>query len=65
MYLDLAREQDVRVKKGREMFRLVYETPDEQPLLTPDDDFRRAISMEEFKDRVLAMVERLDKKYAR
>jgi hypothetical protein len=55
MYLDMAREQDVRVKKGRDTFRLVYETPDrrsakhsdEQPLLAPDDDLRSAITGEE------------------
>ncbi len=52
MYLDMAREQDVRVKKGHETFRLVYETPDEQPLLEPDDDFRRAISFDELKERM-------------
>ena len=66
-YFDVAREQDeVRVKKGREMFRLVYEASiPQQPILEPDDDYRRAISCDEFKERLLARIEKLDEKYAR
>jgi hypothetical protein len=40
-------------------------TPKPQKILQPDDDLRRAISGEEFKRRVLLMVEELDKKYAK
>ncbi len=50
MYLDMARVEDVRVKKGHETFRLVYETPDEPPLLEPDDDLRMAITMDELRE---------------
>ncbi len=67
MYFDMAREQDeVRVKKGREVFHIVYEPAmSEQPILAPDDDYRRAISMDEFKERVLVKIDRLDEKYSR
>ncbi len=51
LYLGIAREQEVRVKKGREMFHIVYEaaTPPlpPQPFLEPDDDLRRAITFDE------------------
>jgi hypothetical protein len=66
IYFDMAREQAVRVRKGREIFHIVHvPSTDEQPLLAPDDDFRRAIPMKEFKEKVLVMVDKLDKKYAR
>ena len=64
-YFDVAREQDeVRVKKGREMFRLVYEASmPQQPILEPDDDYRRAISCDEFKERALETVEKVHRKF--
>jgi len=37
---------------------------EEQVILQPDDDFFRAITMDEFKERALLIVEKLDKKYA-
>ncbi len=67
MYFDMAREQDeVRVTKGRDVFHIVYEPPvTQQPVHQPDEKLRQAISMDEFKERALAMVDRLDEKYAR
>ncbi len=64
-YFDVAREQDeVRVKKGREMYRLVYEASmPQQPILEPDDDYRRAISCDEFKERALETVEKVHRKF--
>lgn len=37
---------------------------EEQVILQPDEDFYRAITMDEFKERALLIVEKLDKKYA-
>ena len=64
-YFDVAREQDEgRGKKGREMFRLVYEASmPQQPILEPDDDYRRAISCDEFKERALETVEKVHRKF--
>ncbi len=61
MYFGMAREQDVRIRKGRQMFRLVHEPPAEQPFLEPDDELRRAITIDEFLDR---FDERLKQKWA-
>ncbi len=48
MYLGMARQQDVLVKKGRDMFHIVYRPPvPQQPVLEPDDDLRRAITFDE------------------
>jgi hypothetical protein len=49
MYLDMARHDDVRVHKGHETFWLIHEPPGEPPILEPDDDFRRAISVDELR----------------
>ncbi len=38
MYFDLARLQDVRVKKGREVFHIVHETDDEEEQKELSDD---------------------------
>jgi hypothetical protein len=48
MYLDMARNSEVRVRKGDEMFRIVFEasTPP-QAVLQPDDDLRNAVTGEE------------------
>ncbi len=65
MYFDYAREKDeVRVEKGHEVYHIVYETPTlKQPVLEPDDDLRRAISGEEFKQRALETVEKVHRKF--
>jgi hypothetical protein len=64
MYLDMAREQDVRIKKGRTAFRLIRETPaTTQPILEPDDDLRRAISAEEFRKSAIEIVEKVHHKF--
>jgi hypothetical protein len=48
LYLDMARDQDVMVKKGRDLFHIIYASPaDRQPILEPDDDLRRAITIDE------------------
>ncbi len=66
MYLGMATQQEVRVRKGQRVIRLVNEPPvRRQPILEADDDLRRAISMDEFKERVLVEIDRLDEKYSR
>jgi hypothetical protein len=52
-YLDMAINHDVCIKKGSKLYHLVCEpSTNEQPILSPDDDFRRAITAEEFKERM-------------
>ncbi len=54
MYFDYAREKDeVRVEKGHEVYHIIYEAPTlRQPVLEPDDDYRRAITIDELKERM-------------
>ncbi len=53
LYLDMACEQDVYIQKGQQVFHLTCEPPiPPQPFLEPDDDFRRAITIDEFKKRM-------------
>jgi hypothetical protein len=64
-YLNMAVEQDVRIQKGREMFHIVYAPPvDEQPILQPDDDLRRALSANEFREKLKVVLEGVDRKFA-
>ena len=65
-YFNLAMDNEVHIKRGQYTFRLVCEPViAEQPILEPDEDFYRAITMDEFKQKVLVMVDKLDKKYGR
>ncbi len=66
LYLNIATEQEVRIRRGRQVLHITCEAPaTAQPIHQPDDDFRRAISIDDFKERVLARIEKLDEKYAR
>ncbi len=66
LYMGVAKEQDVRIRRGRRVYHLICEPPaDEQPLLAPDDDLRRALSAEEFRERLEERMRRVDEKYAR
>ena len=55
-YFDLAMNEDVCIKNGENRFHLMYkpieEQYPEQAILEPDDDLRRAITMEEFRKLV-------------
>jgi hypothetical protein len=65
-YLDMAEDQDVCIQKGQKVFRVVYEPPVEpQVVLQPDDDLKRAISADEFRKKLMVVLERVDKKYAK
>ena len=53
-YFDLAKNEDVFIKRNENRYRLVYEMQHpEQEILEPDEDFYRAITMEELRKRVL------------
>ncbi len=61
-YFGMAMDNEVCIRRGRNMFRLMREpTIDEQPLLEPDADFYRSITMDEVRDSV---VEYMRKKHA-
>ena len=52
-YFNMAISDDVRIKREQNMFRLVYEpTAEEQVVLQPEDDFYRAITVDELKERM-------------
>ncbi len=65
-YFNLALNEEVFVKNGNHTFLVTKADINarEKKLLKPDDDFRRAISMEEFQRRALLVVDKLNKKYA-
>ena len=62
-YYDLAMNEQVFVQKDNIMFILTRANDKKKKHKKPDDDFRRAITMEEFKKRALIMVEKIDKMY--
>ena len=60
-YLDMALNERVAIKRGKNIIHLIYDSSSEyqfpeQPILEPDDDFRRAIPMTEVRDRVLEYI---------
>jgi len=67
-YFELAENEEVCIKRGNGMYYLMYKPLEiqypEQPILEPDDDFYRAISAEEFRKRLIVVLDRVDKKYA-
>ena len=73
-YFDLALEEEVFIKRGDYMFLLLNKNVNDtniyhdesvyEEVLAPDDDFRRALSVEEFRERLMVVLDRVDKKYA-
>ena len=55
-YFDLAKNEQIVIRRGKNMFHLTYapaEIPyQEQEILEPDDDLRRAITAEELLNRI-------------
>ena len=49
-YFDLAVNEDVCIKRGKNMFHLICRPVDEQVCLEPDDDLRGAITMDELRE---------------
>jgi len=67
-YFDMAVNEEVCIKRNNSMYHLMYQPLElqypEQPILEPDDDFHRAISADEFRKRLIPVLDRIDKKYA-
>ena len=65
-YFDLARNRKVvYIKENDDMFMFSYTNNRQRKYLEPDDDFRRAISAEDFREGLIEMVKKLDEKYAK
>ena len=64
-YFDMAINNDIRIKRRRNVYRLVYEPiAEEQPVLEPDDDLRSAITGDELMERMRVSIHKFfaDKK---
>jgi predicted transcriptional regulator len=64
-YFNLAMDKEVYIRNGNNMFMVSVAKERERKYLEPDEDFRRAITMDEFLERALVMVEKVDKMYAK
>jgi len=53
------------VKEVRKSVKYDYNTNECDKVLEPDEDFYSAISMDEFIEKALVMVEKVDKMYAK
>ena len=72
-YFDMALDEQVIIQKGDNMFFLIYKNMDDmniyhdasvyEEILEPDDDFRSAISMDEFRKKARVMVENVHNRY--
>ena len=56
-YFNLAINEDILIKRGKNRFHLIYRNIDkanipEQPILEPDDDLQRAITIEELREKM-------------
>ena len=64
---DLALDEDVCIRRGEYIFYLVSRPVEmqypPQPILEPDDDFRRAISADEFRKMAHEIVEKVHYKF--
>ena len=52
-YFDLAMDKDVYIRNGENTFMVSIANSKEKKYLQPDDDFRRAITMDELLENVL------------
>ena len=62
-YFDMAIDEKICIKRGKNRFHLLY-APDEkqippQPILEPDEDFYRAITMDELRESVHEHIHKL------
>ena len=61
-YFDMAVNGNVCIKRGDNMFYLMYRPLDvqypEQVIKEPDDDLRRAISMDELLERTYGVIDK-------
>jgi len=71
-YFDMALNEQVYIQKGDNMFLLIYQNVDDmniyhdasvyEEILEPDNNLRRAISAEEFRQRLIVVLDRVDTK---
>ena len=66
-YYNLAQNEQVVIKRGKNMFHLMctngYHTNEYDEILKPDEDFHKAISADEFRKRLVVVLEKVDKTY--
>ena len=64
-YFDLALSEQIMIQRGDNLFIVTCDNISnrERKYKTPDDDLRRAITMDEFKERALDMVENIHNMY--
>ncbi|MCL2328204.1 MAG: hypothetical protein FWC39_06775 [Bacteroidetes bacterium] len=64
-FFDMALNEEICIERGGNMFYLTYTTtPRRQEFLEPDEDFYRALPAEEFRKKLVVVLENVDKKYA-
>jgi hypothetical protein len=56
----MAVSHDVRIQNGQNIFRIMYEPiVEEQIIFEPDEDFYNSISMEDVRERLHKVVDKL------
>ena len=68
-YYNLAVDNDILIKRGKNMFRLMRTSEENTPIkkrvyYEPDEDFYRSISAEEFRKELAVSMAEIDKIYA-
>ena len=73
-YFEMAKNEQVFIQKDDTVFLLIHKGMDERAnyhdssiydeVLPPDDDFYRAISADEFREKLIEILDKVDKKYA-
>ena len=63
-YFDLAVNEDVCIKRGKNVYYLTYQSVnetniDEDMIFEPDEDFYRSISMDEFLEGALKVIDKI------
>jgi len=58
-YLSLARKEDVCIQNEEDMYPLLCTSIEKQPILEPDEDFYKAITMEEVRERLHRVIDKL------
>ena len=64
-YYNLAQNEQVAIKRGKNMFHLVFRPFEKtkERVFEPDDDFYRSISADEFKERAREVVKAAYNRY--
>ena len=66
-YYNLAQNEQVFIRRGKNLFHLTckngHPTNEYDEILEPDEDFYNAISADEFRKRLVVVLEKVDKTY--